>query len=97
MGISGNSGFYGIATQADKDTFQATLANYVWFEALTAPFNIAEQARTRRPTIGDDPYPRGAYKAGAGPPGSSRTWRTRTASSSRARTWRSAIPSASSG
>lgn len=63
MSISGNSGFYGVATQVDKDTFNSA-GPYTWFEATEAPFQIQEVARTRRPTIGDSPFPRGAYKAG---------------------------------
>lgn len=67
MALSGSQGFFGIATQGPSNAQMNSapaegLFDYI--EAISAPFRPNDVSRTRRPTIGDDPLPRNAYKVG---------------------------------
>lgn len=66
MSLSGNVGFFGVATQIAKGTPNVTGAQVQWVEAINAPFALDEDTRLRRTTIGESPFGRGAYKVGTG-------------------------------
>lgn len=69
MSISGSQGFVGLATQSALGAAPQEGA-YTYFEAIAAPMVPRDLARARRPTIGDQPLPRNAYKVGTSVSGS---------------------------